>query len=396
MNFIFISPNFPKTYKNFCSRLKKNGVNVLGIGDEPYDNLDGELRDSLTEYYKVSSLENYDEVFRAVAFFTFRYGKIDWLESNNEYWLVQDAKLRTEFNIPSGVHSDKVSAFRSKAEMKKYYKAGNVPTARQAKVTSFEAAKEFISLVSYPVIVKPENGVGASHTYKINTDEELSAFFAEKGNVPYVMEEFILGDIFSYDAIADSDGEVLFESCAAWPPSMMDIVNEKLDLNYYVLDEVPEQLKERGRATIKAFGAKSRFVHLEFFRLREDKKGLGKKGDFVGLEVNMRPAGGYTPDMMDYAHSVDVYQIYADMVRYDVRLFPAAKVEHCCVYAGRRDGVSYRHSDEEIWAKYGENIVMNERLPDIWFDAMGSYFFMAKAENPEKAEEFIAFVSERV
>ena len=28
MNFIFISPNFPHTYWNFCDRLKKNGVNV--------------------------------------------------------------------------------------------------------------------------------------------------------------------------------------------------------------------------------------------------------------------------------------------------------------------------------------------------------------------------------
>ena len=87
MNYIFISPNFPKTYKNFCDRLKRDGVNVLGIGDEPYDNLDYDLKSSLNEYYKVSSLENFEEVYRAVAFFTFKYGKIDWLESNNEYWL---------------------------------------------------------------------------------------------------------------------------------------------------------------------------------------------------------------------------------------------------------------------------------------------------------------------
>lgn len=30
MNFIFISPQFPKTYWNFCDRLKKNGVNAMG------------------------------------------------------------------------------------------------------------------------------------------------------------------------------------------------------------------------------------------------------------------------------------------------------------------------------------------------------------------------------
>ena len=96
MNFIFLSPNFPKTYHHFTACLKNNGVTTLGIGDAPYDELSAECRDSLTEYYKVSSLENYDEVYRACAFFAFKYGKIDWLESKNEYRLMRDAWLRTE------------------------------------------------------------------------------------------------------------------------------------------------------------------------------------------------------------------------------------------------------------------------------------------------------------
>ena len=99
MNFIFISPNFPHTYWQFCDRLKRNGVNVLGIGDAPYDELEEPLKAALTEYYKVNNMENYDEMYRAVAFLAFKHGKIDWLESNTEYWLEQDAKLRKDFNI---------------------------------------------------------------------------------------------------------------------------------------------------------------------------------------------------------------------------------------------------------------------------------------------------------
>ena len=85
MNFIFISPAFPKNYYHFCEALKKNGVRVLGIGDTPYQELSSDVIKSLDEYYKVNSLESYDEVYRAVAYFAFKYGKIDWLESNNEY-----------------------------------------------------------------------------------------------------------------------------------------------------------------------------------------------------------------------------------------------------------------------------------------------------------------------
>ena len=46
-NFIFISPNFPTNYWQFCRELKNNGMNVLGIGDQPYDELKPELKDSL-------------------------------------------------------------------------------------------------------------------------------------------------------------------------------------------------------------------------------------------------------------------------------------------------------------------------------------------------------------
>ena len=58
MNFIFLSPNFPKTYHHFTAALKRNGVTTLGIGDEPYDHLSQECKDSLVEYYKVNSLDN--------------------------------------------------------------------------------------------------------------------------------------------------------------------------------------------------------------------------------------------------------------------------------------------------------------------------------------------------
>ena len=147
MNVIFISPNFPHTYWQFCDRLKRRGVNVLGIGDAPYDSLEYNLRNSLTEYYRVPSLENYDEMLRAVGYFTFRYGKIDWLESNNEYWLEQDARLRTDFHITTGIQAGEIESWKHKSSMKPVYAAAGIPTARCHQVTSYEAASEFIELV---------------------------------------------------------------------------------------------------------------------------------------------------------------------------------------------------------------------------------------------------------
>ena len=168
-NFIFISPNFPASYWKFCAELKNNGMRVLGIGDCPYEELKQELRDALHEYYKVSDLENYEEIFRAVAFFTYKYGKIDYLESNNEYWLERDATLRTEFHITTGFLSEEMEKVKCKSAMKAFYAKAGIPTARYHLVQDYTDAVAFANEVGYPVIVKPDNGVGASHTYRLES-----------------------------------------------------------------------------------------------------------------------------------------------------------------------------------------------------------------------------------
>jgi hypothetical protein len=177
-NFVFISPNFPFSYWHFCRELKNNGLRVLGIGDCPYDELMLELKDSLHEYYKVSSLENYDEVYRAVAFFIHKYGRIDWLESNNEYWLMRDARLRTDFHITSGFQEADMEPMKHKSLMKEYYRRAGIPTAKYHLVKDFEDTAAFIRSVGYPVVAKPDNGVGANDTYKLYSDEDLKRIFA--------------------------------------------------------------------------------------------------------------------------------------------------------------------------------------------------------------------------
>ena len=391
MNFVFVSPHFPHTYWQFCDRLHRNGVNVLGIGDAPYDSLEEPLKRSLTEYYRVNSLEDYDQVYRAVAFFAFRYGRIDWIESMNEYWLEQDARLRTDFNVTTGIRSDRIGFIKEKALMKQLYLKAGIPTARQHVISSREAGLAFAEQTGYPLIVKPNIGVGATNTWKLDSEADLNAFYDHLPEVSYVMEEFIEGEICSYDAILNSRCEPLFESMTWWPP-VMNIVNEDLDLKYYTCPEVPEKLKELGRRTVKAFGVDRRFVHLEFFRLTKARKGLGEIGDFVALEVNMRPAGGYTPDMMDFAHSTDVYQIYANMVTGDQRGLPEATEHFFCVYASRKDGHRYARTHEQIMEKYGGQMVMQEEMPPMNWPQMGRYMYTARLKTMEEVSGFIQFV----
>ena len=101
----------------------------------------------------------------------------------------------------------------------------------------------------------------------------------------------------------------------------------------------------------------------------------------VGLDLNMAQGsyspklslygGGYTPDMINYAHSTDVYKIWADMVAFDYRTTPDPHDDYFCVFAGRRDGVEYHLNHEQMMEKYAYALKQWDRLPEALSGAMG-------------------------
>lgn len=68
MIYLVISPYYPQNFQQFTVELANKGITVLGIGQDPYEQLDQPLKEGLTEYFRVDNLENLDEVKRAVAF----------------------------------------------------------------------------------------------------------------------------------------------------------------------------------------------------------------------------------------------------------------------------------------------------------------------------------------
>jgi hypothetical protein len=130
-------------------------------------------------------------------------------------------------------------------------------------------------------------------------------------------------------------------------------------------------------------------VHFEFFRLTADHPHMGKKGDVVALEVNMRPCGGFSPDMMNFANSTDVYKIYADMIAYDSSLKTVGE-RNFCAFAGRRDGKNFKLSHDELCQKYAANMRMVSRIPDALSGAMGNQMYVANFPTEEAMNAFYA------
>lgn len=395
-NFIIISPHFPETYYRFAEALKYNGFRVLGVGDASYFELPQELRNCLDEYYCCYDMENFENEKRAVICFRNKYGVIDYLESNNEYWLERDSWLRNDFNIPNGVRPDELKYWQHKSLMKELYKKAGVKAADYILVSDPEQMFKFIEKVGYPVFVKPDIGVGASDDYKIEKSEDVYEFFAKKDpNIAYICEQYVTGNIVSFDGICDNDGNVVFCASNVFPPSVADVVKEGRDLFYYTAKDVPADLKKVGLKVIKAFNVKQRFFHLEFFRLTKDIPNLGKVNDIVALETNMRPAGGYTPDLINFSQSVNCYQIYADVMAFNENRQDMSMEKYFAACASRRDWVSYANDDNSIYEKYRNNICASGRYPDVLSSAMGNRFFMAKFKTLKEVEEFQEYCEAR-
>jgi biotin carboxylase len=372
MNFVYISPHFPPNYYQFCSSLHQLGVNVLGLANEPYDLLRQELKQSLVEYYRVDDMHNYDDLLRACGYFTHKYGKIDRLDSLNEYWLETEAQLRTDFNI-SGLKAGDMQKIKRKSIMKQMFVKAGIDVAFGKVTHTITEAKRLIDVTGYPIVAKPDIGVGASKTYKIHNPEELERFFAQKPPINYILEQFISGTICSFDGLTDRDGNLVFYTSHQFSQGIMETVNNDDLIYYFSLRDIPTDLEEAGRKTVKTFDVRERFFHFEFFRTPENS--------LVALEVNMRPPGGLTTDMFNYANNIDIYKEWANIMVYNKFTADYARKYHCA-YIGRKFNRSYAHSHEQILNAFGTCcITHHEPISGVFSAALGDYGYIVRSTD---------------
>jgi biotin carboxylase len=383
MNFVFLSPHFPPNYHLFSVRLQWLGVNVLGLADEPYDLLRPALKSALTEYFKVNNMHNYDELVRAMGYFTHRYGKIDRLDSQNEYWLETEAQLRTDFNI-FGIKNDDIARVKRKSLMKKTFIKAGVSVARGKVVRGPAEARRLIKEIGYPVVAKPDVGVGAAKTYKIQNDAELDDFFQQKPEIDYMMEEFIEGMIYTFDGLTDREGNLVFYTSHQYSQGIMETVNTDGLIYYYSLRDIPSDLEDAGRKVLNAFNVRERFFHFEFFRRKEDNR-------IVALEVNMRPPGGLTTDMFNYANDIDIYAEWAHVIVHNQFTARYSRPYHCA-YVGRKWNRQYAHSQEQILNRFGYAIVHHEPISGVFSSALGDYGYLARSPELDEIIEIANYI----
>lgn len=385
MRLLFVSPQFPPNFWLFCRSLKEVGVTVLGLGDTHPAELAPDLARNLDDYAFVPDLHATGEAVDAARALQARHGGIDVVESHNEHWLGLDARLRAALGI-AGPTVDDVAAWQSKSRMGERFLAAGLDPPRTVRVHGPDGVRAFVQAHGLPVIVKPEVGVGAAGARCARDAAELDDILAG-GVSDAVVQEALTGALVTYDGLAGPGGEILFASSFRYVAGVLELSRDGLDVVYHARRDVAPPIAEAGLRAVRAHDLRGRFFHVELFELPD--------GRVRPLEINVRPPGGWSIDLMNFAADVDLYRMWArSTAGLEVAPVPLPH-RYFAAHVGRRGWHRYRRTAEEAARELGPALVGMPDVPRIFGDAMGSPVFLIRHEDEHELERLIALVLER-
>jgi hypothetical protein len=383
MEFLYISPEFPPNYANFILQLDKMGVNVWGIGEADFYFMPENLRSAMKWYVRtdLSSAAHVDKTLEQLLSVKTSAGTpphFDLVESHNEQWLRLEGLINEKYGI-DGIKSQDLDRLKKKSVMKKLFNEAGLTVARGEPVTDLAQGLQLAGELGYPLILKPEEGVGAGGIHKVEDEARLKHLLATI-NGEYLLEEFIDGRIVTYDGLTDRKGRIIFENSLIYGEGVLENVLGK-DTFFYVNRSIPEKLSKIGRQLTTLFDIRRKFFHFEFFTI---------DSDYIPIEINCRPPGGAILDMMNYSVDDDLYAAYARMIAQGEATVAARKKYYCC-YLGRRDK-KYVHTHADILATWGQGLVEYAENPPLFREAMGRYRYIFRCEKLNELNEIANYI----
>jgi len=377
MDFLYISPEFPPNYAHFIEHLHSLGIRVWGLGEADFYFMPESLRSALTWYVR-ADLNNADAVQQALDELLRQKnaaghpGNFDLVESHNEQWLSLEAMINDKYGL-DGIRKNDLPRLKKKSRMKQLFKDLGLPVARGERLADIGQALDLADTLGYPLILKPNEGVGAGGIFRVDNINQLKSLLPQI-QADYLLEEFIEGGIVTYDGLTDYDGSIVFENSLIYGDGVLEYVLGK-DTFFYVSRHIPDDLRAVGRKLVPRFDIRRKFFHFEFFKVG---------ATYMPIEINCRPPGGAILDMMNYSVDDDLYRAYAAMIAGGRVAVKAPKKYYCC-YIGRKDR-QYAHSHAEILAAYGHCLAEHDFNPPVFRQAMGTERYIFR--SPSEAEIF--------
>jgi len=386
MDILYISPDFPPNYANFVKQLHTEGLRVWAVGESDFFGMPTDLR-ACIRWYARADLSNWRtaeqainellEVKHAQGF----EGAFDLVESHNEAWLRLEAFLNERLAIP-GITLREVDRLKKKSMMKRIFQDAGLSAAQGAVVSTVQEALRLAEELGYPVILKPDEGVGAGGTHRVDSRSRLEALFSEFRQ-DYLLEEFIDAPIVTYDGLTDREGNVVFENRLVYGEGLIEYA-QGTDTFFFVSRRIPERLRQVGQALVQRFEVRRKFFHFEFF---------DRGGEYVPIEINCRPPGGAIIDMMNYSIDGDLYRAWARMLMGRALDLPLEK-KHVVAFVGRKD-TPHALGHDPLIARIGDRLVEYAENPPLYWEVMGRFRYIFRCPEEADARELAAAARQR-
>lgn len=379
---LFVAPilleNTNRYLKAFASL---DGVKLSVITQDPDTSIPTSLRKHLGAHYQVADASSSAQLVVAARRIAAAEGKIDRLTAALEQLQMPMAEARDALGI-EGMGAATARGFRDKDHMKKILRAHRVPVAKSALVRSVGELERFIEQAGFPVILKPQAGVGAKSTWRIETAADFRAL-AGQGGVPTAerplqVEEFVLAREHTCETVTIK-GTPVWHSGTRYFPSPLEVL-ETPWVQYCVLlpreedDPTWTRFHPINTAALSAlFGKEARtaagtaITHMEWF-LRED-------GSALVNEVGARPPGVMIMPLMSIANETDMIAKWAELIAFD-RFTPLKRTcaAGAAFFRGQGSGpeVTSVEGVDEAVAKVGDALV-EMRAPKVGMARSAGY-----------------------
>jgi hypothetical protein len=348
------------------------GVRLGVITSTPSSQLPPRLTEHLAGHWRVDDALDPRQIAEAVAGLSGQMGRVERLVGALEQLVVPMAQAREMLGI-DGMDAETARNVRDKARMKSVLRAAGVPCARHQLVHNPAEAFAFAETVAFPLVAKPPAGAGAQATYRLDEPAALEKWLRAippRPEAPGLLEEFLVGQEHSFDSVT-MNGQTVWASIADYLPPPLEVLRNPwmqwvVMLPRDISGPEYDGIREAGPAALRALGVRDALTHMEWFR-RPD-------GSVAVSEVAARPPGAQLTNMHGYAHDMDMYRAWAELVVLDrfeprERRYAAGTVYLRGMGKGRVRAV---HGAEQLQRELG-HLVVESRLPQPGQPASTTY-----------------------
>lgn len=370
---VFVAPFFLDTTLRFVDAVADlPGVRTGLVSQDPAERLPPGLRSKLAAHWRIADGLDPQQIADAVRGLARQIGPPHRLIGALEQLQVPLGEVRDALGI-DGMGAEVAKNFRDKARMKTVLQRAGVPCARHQRVTREAEAREFAASVGFPLVLKPTSGAGAKSTYRVASDAELGEALAAirpSNERQAVIEEFVLGDEFSFDTVSIR-GRPVWHSLSYYLPAPLHVVdNPWIQWCVLVPREIDhprfDDIRRVAFRALEVLGMGTGLSHMEWFR-RAD-------GSVMVSEVGARPPGAQITSLISYAHDTDFYRAWAKLVALDEFDPPARRFAAGCAYLrGQGKGRVQAVHNLAVIERELAPIVVESKLPRVGQAQASSY-----------------------